>query len=141
MNLIEGIQEERKRVEELRKEYVAIGASGQLALVLTIDPALKEADASIASGDTVRMLAAFQGLKGIAGEKIPEYSSVLAARNTEIAELREKVLWLEKGSLCNTCGYEYGDCISEPVLSDDDRVVKCKTYIKREIDDERWEED
>ena len=66
-NLVEGIQAERKRVEELREQYVAIGQSGQLALMLTIDPALKEADASIASGDVVRMLAAFKELQGITG--------------------------------------------------------------------------
>ena len=66
-NLVEGIQAERKRVEELRKEYVAIGPSGSLALALTIDPALREADASIASGDVVRMLSAFKELQGITG--------------------------------------------------------------------------
>ena len=67
MNLVEGIQAERKRVEELRKEYVAIGQSGQLAIMLNIDPALKEADASIASGDAVRMLVAYNSLQEITG--------------------------------------------------------------------------
>jgi hypothetical protein len=38
---------------------------GQIAL--TIDPALKESDASIASGDVVRMLSAFKELQGITG--------------------------------------------------------------------------
>jgi molybdopterin converting factor small subunit len=66
-NLVEGIQAERKRVEELRKQYVEIGPSGQLALMITIDPALKEADASIASGDVVRMLTAYKELQGITG--------------------------------------------------------------------------
>jgi hypothetical protein len=67
MNLVEGIQTERKRVEELRKQYVAIVPSGQLAIVLTIDPALKEADACIASGDVVRMLTAYKSLQEITG--------------------------------------------------------------------------
>jgi hypothetical protein len=67
MNLVEGIQAERKRVEELRKEYVAIGQAGQLAIVLSIDPALKEADACIASGDVVRMLSAYKSLQEITG--------------------------------------------------------------------------
>ena len=67
MNLVEGIQAERKRVEELRKEYVAIGPAGTLALMLNIDPALKEADASIASGDVVRMLKSYNELQGITG--------------------------------------------------------------------------
>ena len=66
-NLVEGIQSERKRVEELRKLYVEIGPSGALALALSIDPAPKEADASIASGDVVRMLAEFKELQGITG--------------------------------------------------------------------------
>jgi translation initiation factor 2 gamma subunit (eIF-2gamma) len=67
VNLVEGIQAERKRVEELRKEYVAIGPSGLLALMLNIDPALKEADACIASGDVVRMLSAYKSLQEITG--------------------------------------------------------------------------
>lgn len=67
MNLVEGIQAERKRVEELREQYVAIGRAGQPAIVLNIDPALKEADASIASGDVVRMLAACKSLQEITG--------------------------------------------------------------------------
>lgn len=67
MNLVEGIQAERKRVEELRREYVAIGPSGALALAISIDPALKEADASIASGDVVRMLSAYKSLQEITG--------------------------------------------------------------------------
>lgn len=67
MNLVEGIQSERKRVEELREQYVAIGPSGALALALNIDPALKEADASVASGDVVRMVASYQSLKEITG--------------------------------------------------------------------------
>jgi hypothetical protein len=65
MNLVEGIQAERKRVEELRKQYVAIGPSGAYAILLSIDPALVEADASIASGDAVRMLTAYKSLQEI----------------------------------------------------------------------------
>lgn len=67
MNLIEGIQAERKRVEELRQQYVAIGQSGAPALALIIDPALKEADAFIASDDVVRILAAHKSLQEITG--------------------------------------------------------------------------
>ena len=68
MNLVEGIQSERKRVEELRKEYVALpGNAGQLAIILNIDPALKEADECIASGDVVRMLGAYSRLQEITG--------------------------------------------------------------------------
>lgn len=67
MNLVEGIQAERERVGELRQQYVAIGADGVLAIMFTIDPALKEADASIASGDVVRMLAAYKSLQEITG--------------------------------------------------------------------------
>lgn len=68
MNLVEGIQAERKRVEELRGEYAALpGGAGRLAIALTMDPALKEADASIASGDVVRMLTAYKSLQEITG--------------------------------------------------------------------------
>jgi len=72
----------------------------------------------------------------------------LASMTTEIEQLKkdkkmliDNVQWLNHGSLCLTCGYENGDCISEPKEDKEGHIIECDTYVKRESDDERWMED
>jgi hypothetical protein len=65
MNLIEGLQSEINRVKEVKTIYESIGVSGQLALVITINPAIKNGEAALVSDDQVKMLTALQELKDI----------------------------------------------------------------------------
>jgi len=60
MNLIEGIQQQMNRCRELSDVYAEIptGFYGKAV----IDNAIKEGEASIASGDCVRMLRAYKQL-------------------------------------------------------------------------------
>ena len=63
-NLVEGIQRLVKHVrEELMPAYREIGPAGTFGLAM-ITQAADEGDAAIASGDVVRMLAAFKALEG-----------------------------------------------------------------------------
>lgn len=62
MNLIEGIQKECERVREILPYYEEIGPSGIFGLAM-LRAAIKEGEAAIASGDVVRMLAAFKSLE------------------------------------------------------------------------------
>jgi hypothetical protein len=63
MNLIEGIQAQCNRVRELVPIYEAIGAPGAFgAAMLKAD--IAEGEAAIASGDVIRMLAAYKALEG-----------------------------------------------------------------------------
>ncbi len=61
MNLIEGIQEQRNRCRELKKEYESIPLGGFGAF--HIQQAITEGENSIASGDVVRMLSSFKELE------------------------------------------------------------------------------
>jgi hypothetical protein len=62
-NIIEGIQEECKRVrEELIPRYESIGPSGMFGRAM-LAMAVNEGEAAIASGDVVRMISAYKSLK------------------------------------------------------------------------------
>ncbi len=61
MNLVEGIQKECNRGRELIKVYKTIPMGGFGASF--IQAAINEGEASIASGDCVRMLAAYKELE------------------------------------------------------------------------------
>lgn len=54
---------EQQRVRELLGEYKAIGPSGRFGAIV-IEATLREADQAVMSGDVVRMIAAYQALKG-----------------------------------------------------------------------------
>lgn len=62
MNLIEGIQAECGRVRRIIPYYDEIGPVGAFGKAM-LQAAIKEGEASVASGDVVRMLAAIQSLK------------------------------------------------------------------------------
>jgi len=61
-NLIEGLQEQMNRVRELLKEYEEIGPAGVFGTIM-LKAEIKNAEASIASGDTIRMLQCYESLK------------------------------------------------------------------------------
>ena len=61
MNLIEGIQEQCNRCRELKKVYDTILTGGFGGFC--IERAINEGEASIASGDAVRMLSAYKELE------------------------------------------------------------------------------
>ena len=61
MNLIEGIQEQCNKCRELKKEYDRI-PTGYFGASF-IQKAIDEGEASIASGDCVRMLSAYKELE------------------------------------------------------------------------------
>ena len=64
MNLIEGIQEQCRRVrEDLLPAYVELGPVGTFGATM-LKLAVTEGEAAIASGDTIRMLAAYKDLEG-----------------------------------------------------------------------------
>lgn len=64
MNLIEGIQEQCKRVrDELLPLYEELGPVGAFGAAM-LKQAVTEGEAAIASGDVVRMLAAYKELEG-----------------------------------------------------------------------------
>lgn len=62
-NLIEGIQRQCNRCRELVKQYDAIGPTGAIGKRL-IEADITEGEASIASGDCVRMVRAYAALEG-----------------------------------------------------------------------------
>jgi hypothetical protein len=61
MNIIEGIQEQNNRVRELIKLYLSV-PNGQFAAAM-MKAAIQEGEAAIASGDVVRMVAAYKELE------------------------------------------------------------------------------
>jgi hypothetical protein len=63
MNLIEGIQSECERVRGILPYYDEIGPVGFFGKMV-LQQAIKEGEASIASGDVVRMVAALESLRG-----------------------------------------------------------------------------
>jgi hypothetical protein len=63
MNLIEGIQKQCERCRELVKDYESIGPAGRFGKFM-IEKDIQEGEASIASGDTIRMIAAYKALEG-----------------------------------------------------------------------------
>lgn len=62
-NLITGILEEMERCQGLLAAYNEIGPSGRFAAAMT-RIAIDEGADAMASGDTVRMVAALKSLKG-----------------------------------------------------------------------------
>lgn len=63
MNLIEGIQSQCQRVREILPRYEELGPVGAFGAAM-LKHAIKEGEASIASGDVVRMIAAYKRLEG-----------------------------------------------------------------------------
>ena len=64
MNLIEGIQQQIKRVTEIKKEYDEVPNGAGRFASLMMSRSIERAEASIAFGDVVEMLAAHQELAG-----------------------------------------------------------------------------
>jgi hypothetical protein len=62
MNIIEGIQGQNNRARELIKLYASVPNS-QFAAVM-MKAAIQEGEEAIASGDAVRMIAAYKELEG-----------------------------------------------------------------------------
>ena len=62
-NLIEGIQRQMNRARELVEEYKQIGTAGTFGRVM-IEQDIREGEAAIASGDVIRMMAAYKALEG-----------------------------------------------------------------------------
>jgi hypothetical protein len=62
MNIIEGIQHQCERARELVRQYESIGPVGVFGKTV-IQLAIREGEAAIASGDTVRMARAFKSLE------------------------------------------------------------------------------
>lgn len=65
MNLIEGIQKEQNRVREVKKDYENLPNNTGVFGLIFINQALKDADDSIASGDVVAMLVAYNQLQEV----------------------------------------------------------------------------
>lgn len=63
MNLIEGIQSQCNRVRAILPHYDELGPVGVFGATM-LRQAIAEGEAAIASGDVVRMLAAFKELEG-----------------------------------------------------------------------------
>ena len=63
MNLIEGIQQQCNRVREILPHYEEIGPAGAFGLMM-LKRDIAEGEAAIASGDVVRMMRAYEALKG-----------------------------------------------------------------------------
>lgn len=62
MNLIEGIQKQCNRVREILPHYEELGPTGAFGAAV-LRQAIVEGEAAIASGDVVRMLAAYKSLE------------------------------------------------------------------------------
>lgn len=62
-SLAEAMPLEQARVRELLVEYKALGPVGGFGAMM-IERDLKEADAAVMSGDVVRMIRAYEALKG-----------------------------------------------------------------------------
>lgn len=58
------LPEEQARVREVLSQYKELGAAGYIGAML-IELSLAEADQAVMSGDVIRMIAAYQDLKGI----------------------------------------------------------------------------
>lgn len=65
-SLAEELPKEQARVREVLAHYHEIGPAGALGAML-IEQSLREADQAIMSGDLVRMMRAYEDLKGITG--------------------------------------------------------------------------
>lgn len=63
MNLAEAFAEEQARVRELLTVYKSLGPAGAFGAVM-LEATLREADHSATSDDPVRMLRAYERLKG-----------------------------------------------------------------------------
>lgn len=61
-NLIEGMLRQMNRARELVKQYEAIGPAGAFGKA-AIEQTIREGEAAIASGDVIRMLAAYKALE------------------------------------------------------------------------------
>lgn len=61
-NIIEGIQRQCERVRGIIPHYKEIGPVGIFGLTM-LKQAIKEGEAAIASGDTIRMIAAYKSLE------------------------------------------------------------------------------
>ena len=62
MNLVDGILAECNRNRDLASAYREVGPVGQFAASM-IEAEISEAEASLGSGDVVRMLAAYAALR------------------------------------------------------------------------------
>jgi len=62
MNVIEGLQAQMNRCRDLLKVYEELGPVGSFGATFIRD-SIEEGEASIASGDVLRMLAAHERLK------------------------------------------------------------------------------
>jgi hypothetical protein len=63
MNLIEGLQEEIKRINEIIKEYDDLPNNAGAFASLLMQGSVKNAEKSIAEMDTIAMLSALKDLK------------------------------------------------------------------------------
>jgi hypothetical protein len=64
--LVEAVQQECYRCRKVQANYVAIGPIGKIGHIL-IELKIVEGEASIASGDVVRMVEAYRSLQGFRG--------------------------------------------------------------------------
>jgi hypothetical protein len=68
MNLIEGIQQQQKRLrEEIIPMYQEIGISGLPALQIIIRPLLDQSEKAIASGDAIEMICVLELMREVEG--------------------------------------------------------------------------
>jgi hypothetical protein len=65
-SLAEAIPKEQARVREILGHYTELGPVGMFGASF-IEADLREADAAVMSGDVVRMIRAYEKLKGIEG--------------------------------------------------------------------------
>ena len=63
MNLMEGLIEQANRCREVLKEYEKIPEGAFGAMMIRQD--IANAEAAMASGDVIKMLAAYEALKGV----------------------------------------------------------------------------
>lgn len=67
-NLFDGLNDEIERVTELRRDFAELpGGAGQLAIIISIDPALADAKKARSDMDVVAMLSAYRNLKELTG--------------------------------------------------------------------------
>jgi hypothetical protein len=65
-SLAEALPQEQARVREILGHYKEIGPAGMFGAAF-IEADLREADQAVMSGDVVRMIRAYEKLKGIEG--------------------------------------------------------------------------
>lgn len=65
-SLAEALPREQARVREILGHYKEIGPAGMFGAAF-IEADLREADRAVMSGDVVRMISAYEKLKGITG--------------------------------------------------------------------------